>query len=620
MGIIDFDDVSYSYDGKTLALNGLSLQVEEGSFVCVLGGNGSGKSTLARHVDALLVPDAGEVRVLGCNTSDRANLYEVRSNSGLVFQNPDDQIVATIVEDDVAFGPENLGVPSEELPERVKGALAKVGLQGFEKRETFALSGGQKQRVAIAGALAMKPRILVLDEASAMLDPRGRKGLLKLCRQLNEAGITIVLITHFMDEAAEADKVIVLESGKVALEGEPDEVLTQARRLQALALEVPFATSMSLALQDAGVPVETCVEEAALETQLRKMLGTMPEPSASVRIDERLTQVAEDGDPIIALDNVSFSYASKQARKRQGCGSATAEAIDGHGRNGCSGGSDSAKPAWGDEANSLWALKDVSFVLREGDFLGIAGHTGSGKSTLTQLMAGLIYPDAGEVLAHGRNLASKQNMHDVRRSVGLVFQYPEHQLFAPTVFEDVAFGPRNLGLSHEEAEERVRTALQLVHLDPDEVGTKSPFELSGGQQRRVALAGVLAMRPSVLILDEPTAGLDPRAHRLFLNLIAELHESSNAATVLVSHNMDDIAELCNRVLLLNKGNLVADGRPALIFSDEEAIRGIGLGVPHTVHLANALGMGISFQEIPTIGQLAMRIGEEWARGQAGDAR
>lgn len=612
MGIIDFENVSYSYDGKTLALDGLSLQVEEGSFVCVLGGNGSGKSTLARHVDALLVPDAGDVRVLGRLTSDRANLYEIRSNSGLVFQNPDDQIVATVVEDDVAFGPENLGVPSAELPERVKDALAKVGLQGFEKRETFALSGGQKQRVAIAGALAMKPRILVLDEASAMLDPRGRKGLLKLCRQLNEAGITIVLITHFMDEAAEADRVIVLEGGKVALEGGPDEVFTQARRLQELALEVPFATSMSLALQDTGVPVGTYIEGDALEAQLAKMLDATPGESASGERVARTERPSEAASPIITLERVSFSYASKQARKQ-----AARKVASGHG-NGAEAGS--SRPAWGDEADSLWAVQDVSFVLREGDFLGIAGHTGSGKSTLTQLMAGLIHPDAGEVLAHGRSLADKQNLHEARRSVGLVFQYPEHQLFAPTVFEDVAFGPRNLGLSHEEAEGRVRAALKLVHLDADAIGQKSPFELSGGQQRRVALAGVLAMKPSVLILDEPTAGLDPRAHRLFLELIAELHESSNAATVMVSHNMDDIAALCNRVLLLNRGEVVADGEPALIFSDETAIQRIGLGVPHTVHLANALGLMGSFAGIPTIGQLATRIGEEWARTQAGDAR
>lgn len=631
MNAVEFKDVSYSYDGQTLALDGVTLSIAQGSFVCILGGNGSGKSTLARHVDALLLPDAGEVQVVGLDTSDSANLFEVRRSAGLVFQNPDDQIVAAVVEDDVAFGPENIGVPSSELPGRVQEALGRVGLQGFAKRETFALSGGQKQRVAIAGACAMDPRIIVFDEAASMLDPRGRRGLMRLCRELNDAGMTIVLITHFMEEAAGADRVIVLDRGAVAMDGAPDEVLSQARQLQGLDLEAPFAVQMSMALQDAGVLVDVCVEEERLEQQLQRLgmaagagcdgdaggegaaegegpsgegeapsgEGEGPGSEGPVRADcldgrvagEPATAraaeatpscaTAVEGEAIMSLRNVGFSYAGKGA------------------------------------AVGLQALKDVSFSLNEGDFLGIAGHTGSGKSTLVQLMAALLQPTVGEVLARGRNLADKRNTEEIRRAVGMVFQYPEHQLFAPTVFEDVAFGPRNLGLSQEDVAERAREALRLVHLDADEVGGKSPFALSGGQQRRVALAGVLAMRPRVLILDEPTAGLDPCAHGRFLDLIAELHEASNVATVMVSHNMDDLAKLCNRVLLLNRGEVVADGAPATIFSDEEAIRGIGLGVPHTVHLAHVLGLGGCFCGIPTIPELAAQVAERW-QGKAPD--
>ncbi len=625
MNAVEFKNVSYSYDGQTLALDGVTLSIAQGSFVCILGGNGSGKSTLARHVDALLLPDAGEVQVVGLDTSDSANLFEVRRSAGLVFQNPDDQIVAAVVEDDVAFGPENIGVPSSELPGRVQEALGRVGLQGFAKRETFALSGGQKQRVAIAGACAMDPRIIVFDEAASMLDPRGRRGLMRLCRELNDAGMTIVLITHFMEEAAGADRVIVLDRGAVAMDGAPDEVLSQARQLQGLDLEAPFAVQMSMALQDAGVLVDVCVEEERLEQQLQRLgmaagagcdgdaggegaaegegpsgegegpgsEGEGPGSEGPVRancLDGRVAgepataraaeatpscATAVEGEAIMSLRNVGFSYAGKGA------------------------------------AVGLQALKDVSFSLNEGDFLGIAGHTGSGKSTLVQLMAALLQPTVGEVLARGRNLADKRNTEEIRRAVGMVFQYPEHQLFAPTVFEDVAFGPRNLGLSQEDVAERVREALRLVRLDADEVGGKSPFALSGGQQRRVALAGVLAMRPRVLILDEPTAGLDPCAHGRLLDLIAELHEASNVATVMVSHNMDDLAKLCNRVLLLNRGEVVADGAPATIFSDEEAIRGIGLGVPHTVHLAHVLGLGGCFCGIPTIPELAAQVAERW---------
>lgn len=609
-----FDDVSYGYDGRTLALDGVTLAIEPGSFVCVLGGNGSGKSTLARHVDALLLPDAGEVWVDGLRTSEAANLFEVRRSAGLVFQNPDDQIVGAVVEDDVAFGPENLGVPSADLPRRVDAALERVGLQGFDKRETLALSGGQKQRVAIAGALAMHPKILVLDEASAMLDPRGRAGLMRLCRKLHESGMTIVLITHFMEEAAQSDRVVVLDAGAVAMDGTPDEVLVQARRLRELALEVPFATRMSLALQDVGVPVRTCIAEDDLERQLQGLpcmrngacmaavCGTAGDKVAD-RADGRDACAAADSDerltpatqaPVVVFEGVSYSYAPKRMRRQW----AHAKDQDAD---------DAPKAAWGAAAEDPWALRDVSFALREGDFLGIAGHTGSGKSTLLQVMAGLLQPTGGAVFVQGRNLADKHALREVRGSVGLVFQYPERQLFAPTVFEDVAFGPRNLGLSHDEVAERVRASLALVHLDADEVGGKSPFELSGGQQRRVAMAGVLAMRPRVLILDEPTAGLDPRAHGRFLDLIAELHETGNVATVMVSHNMDDLARLCSRVMLLNRGRVVADGVPARIFSDEEAIRRIGLGVPHTAHLAQALGLQACFDGIPTISELAAQV-------------
>ena len=273
MAAIEFENASFTYDGKTRAFDGVNLSVREGEFLCVLGGNGSGKSTLAKHINALLIPDEGTVRILDRITADPANTYFIRSNAGMVFQNPDDQIVASVIENDVAFGPENLGVPTNELRERVTAALAQVGLQGFETRETANLSGGQKQRVAVAGVLAMQPRILVLDEASAMLDPRGRSGLMRVCRELNEAGLTIVLITHFMEEAALADRIVVLDAGHIALEGTPGEVLTQFEVLERLSLEVPFAVRMSNELRKRGIPVDMHVDASQLEAQLAALLS-----------------------------------------------------------------------------------------------------------------------------------------------------------------------------------------------------------------------------------------------------------------------------------------------------------------------------------------------------------
>lgn len=270
--MIEFTHTAFSYDGSTLVLDDIELSIEQGQFVCILGGNGSGKSTLAKHINALLVPDEGTVSVLGRNTADGSATYFIRSNAGMVFQNPDDQLVASLVENDVAFGPENLGVQPEELRERVADALAGVGLQGFDKHETSSLSGGQKQRVAIAGVLAMDPSILILDEATAMLDPRGRNGLLRICRELHEQGMTIVMITHFMDEATTADRVIVLDAGRIACEGTPDEVLVNAAALEGLNLDVPFACELSRLLQDRGVPVGMHVDTPALKEELCQLL------------------------------------------------------------------------------------------------------------------------------------------------------------------------------------------------------------------------------------------------------------------------------------------------------------------------------------------------------------
>lgn len=245
------------------------------------------------------------------------------------------------------------------------------------------------------------------------------------------------------------------------------------------------------------------------------------------------------------------------------------------------------KPLWGNPEGKKWALCNITFTLEDGEFLGIAGHTGSGKSTLIQHMNGLIHPTAGRVLVDGVDIADKKAAAAARSNVGVVFQYPEHQLFAANVYDDVAFGPRNMGLSSDEVDARVRESLAQVALDFDEIHEKSPFELSGGQQRRVAFAGVLAMRPTKLILDEPVAGLDPAARNDFLTLISDLHESG-LTVVMVSHTMDDLARYCDRVLVLKEGSLFALGTPEEVFSHAEELREIGLGVPSAQKLANDL--------------------------------
>lgn len=582
--MIECRGVSFSYDGAVPALDGVDLNIEDGEFFCILGGNGSGKSTFAKHLNALLQPDAGTVRINGMDASDPELVYDIRSTAGMVFQNPDDQLVATLVEDDVAFGPENLGVPSAQIAQRVREALKGVGLVGFERHETHALSGGQKQRVALAGVLAMEPRVLILDEASSMLDPRGRKGLMKACRALHDRGMTIVMITHFMEEAAEADRVAVFRAGRVAMLGTPEEILTRADELAQLNLDMPASCCLGTALRAKGVPVHAQVREVDMVAEIAQAYAdrgedTAGRPSASdSRVLDNVSS-ATDGtavsEPVIEISRLSHSYSlGARERRRWRKRSATA-------------GKSNKQALWGNDPSSPWALRDVSLTVRRGEFLGLAGHTGSGKSTLVQHLNGLIRPQEGFVRALGLDLANKKDAAAVKAKVGVVFQYPERQLFAETVVQDVAFGPHNLGLPQAEVVHRVESSLARVGLDLATVGDKSPFELSGGQQRRVAFAGVLAMEPEVLVLDEPMAGLDPAARRDFLELIDRLHRDG-LTVVMVSHSMDDLANCCDRIVVMNEGAVFAEGTPAQMFAHADELKSIGLGVPAAQRMALAL--------------------------------
>ena len=273
-GKISFDHVSFSYKADAPnVLDDICLDIEAGQFVAILGANGSGKSTLAKHINALLAPTAGRVMVGGRDTHREEDVLAIREAAGMVFQNPDNQAVASIVRDDVAFGPENLGLAPDEIRTRVDEALAVVAMQGHAEEEIANLSGGQKQRIAIAGVLAMRPRILILDEPGAMLDARGRRGITRVAHELNAGGMTVVLITHFMEDALGADHVVVLDAGRIALEGTPDEVFTDAAALRALRLELPFSIRLAEDLRKRGFEVGMGLSEAVLEEELCQLLS-----------------------------------------------------------------------------------------------------------------------------------------------------------------------------------------------------------------------------------------------------------------------------------------------------------------------------------------------------------
>ena len=623
-------DVSYQYTRRnendevieTLsALSALDFSIEEGSFVCILGHNGSGKSTLAKLFNALQLPTEGTILVSGMDSREEKNIFSIRREVGMVFQNPDNQIIASVVEEDVGFGPENIGLPTDEIWQRVNNALSAVHMEAYRLKSPNHLSGGQKQRVAIAGTLAMEPKTIVLDEPTAMLDPSGRKEVLESVLELKrKKGISIILITHYMEEAVDADRILLMDSGKLVMDGSPREVFQNVERLKEYRMDVPIITELAHKLQKKGFPIEkTILKKEELEEELFKLdkegfvlkeelLKTEKEetvPSEEEAEKEKMaTEVLskEEENPLSKGRNIKLERSTSRGEEVVSAQNENAALSDyivevDH------------LSAIFQEGTAMesFALKDLSVKIRRGSLTAVIGHTGSGKSTLVQHLNGLIKAKSGEIFVSfrenpplvktgksflffkgkktviekkGRLSLSEEGFdyRALRFKVGLVFQYPEYQLFEETVLEDVMFGPLNQGKKREDAEVLAKEALASLGIG-EELYAKSPFELSGGQKRKVAIAGVLAMGPELLILDEPTAGLDPAGRDELFEEIAGLRRNYAMTILLVSHSMDDVARYADEVLVLHQGELKIEGTVEEVFSKKEELEAMGLGLP-----------------------------------------
>ena len=590
MEVIKFENVYYSYEKQTVnedelfelrdnfALRGVDFSVREGEFVTILGHNGSGKSTLARLINGLLTPTSGGITVFGMDVKDRNNLFEIRKQVGIVFQNPDNQTVASIVEDDVAFGPENIGLDREEIGERITFALDAVGMQTHRHGTPTRLSGGQKQRIAIAGVLALKPRAMILDESTAMLDPRGRKEVMEVVRKLNrEENITVILITHFPEEALLADRAVVMHQGKIVLEGTPQSVFQKEDVLESYGLVTPRPIRLCRALTRMGLAVPDDMDPTSLAKQIATSLpyaniaDTTSTWGAGMRSPNKWGADTDVGR--VVCSNLSHVYNEKSAFETQ-------------------------------------ALEKVDLEIQPGEFFGIIGHTGSGKSTFLQYLNALLkvptaekkykpkkvkkgtpIPEKTLLKVNGYDLTDKStDFKALRSKVGMVFQYPEYQLFAETVFEDVAFGLKNFrpDATAEEIKNSVREALETVGLSYEEVKRRSPFELSGGQRRRVAIAGVLVTKPEILVLDEPAAGLDPLGKEEIMSLLHKIHNDWCKTIIIVSHDMDEIVENCTRAAVFSEGKVLRLGTPKEVFSNAEELFEKGLDIPFVGKVQNAL--------------------------------
>lgn len=554
--MIKTDDVYYEYithiedDLVVQAVKGVSMSIEQGQFVVILGRNGSGKSTLARLLNGLLTPRKGTVIIDGIDTRNDELIWEVRKNLGLVLQNPDNQIVATTVEEDVAFGPENLGIPPLQIRNKVDESLKMVGMEAYSDYSPHMLSGGQKQRIAIAGILAMEPKCIVLDEATSMLDPHGRKEVMDVLKKLNrEKGITIVLITHHMDEAVEADQVMVMEAGRLTLKGTPEQIFENVEEIRRAGLDVPQITSLAYNLKKSGIKIDKLpLNVQDMKNIIKGLLSrkTSIEPLhlfSTYQEEKNITQ--GESEPIIKVRDLSHVYLPGSTFEQR-------------------------------------ALNDINLTVNKGEILGIIGHTGSGKSTLIQHFNGILKATSGTIEVDGLKAEGKQ-LKELRQKVGLIFQYPEHQLFEETVYKDIIFGLTRQGMSEEEMKARVFHAIEILGISP-ELLEKSPFELSGGQKRRVAIAGVLVMEPKVLVLDEPTAGLDPQGSSEVFKILSNLNKQDKTTIIIISHNMEEIAAFCDRVAVMHKGSLVFCDTTANVFSRYEELKNYSLDIPKITEL------------------------------------
>jgi energy-coupling factor transport system ATP-binding protein len=544
--LIQFDAVTYRHPGaapnEKPALNGVSVSIQPGEWVAIVGANGSGKTTFARHCNALLLPTSGRVLIDGRDTQNRSTHTYIRSRIGMVFQNPEDQIVSSIIEEDCAFGPENLAIPTAEIRQRVERSLKTVEMYDQRERPPHLLSAGQMQRVALAGVLAMQPDCVIFDESTAMLDPRGRLEVLNTMRVLHERGTTVLFITHFMEEAARADRALVFNRGQIVSDSTPGALFADLALLKSCGLEQPSSLQLLSGLHEIDPILAHLPQD--FETSLRQVPrypGALHLPSF---------EAARAASPaVVQVSHLSHTYMAGTPMESK-------------------------------------ALVDVSFEINSGQSHGLAGATGSGKSTLLQHLNGLYRPQSGDVRIGPYSVSDPAlDIKALRRYAGLVFQNPEIYFFKQYVGDEIAYGPRLL-YGHDGLRERVQSAMQLVGLDFETFKDRLTYRLSGGEKRKVALAATLALQPKVLVLDEPTAGLDPASRRNLHDTLRGF-QRDGIEMILSSHSMGDIAELATNLTIMAKGRALRTGNTAELFNDAQLIEEGALGQPAVVRLAAA---------------------------------
>ena len=572
--IIDIEDVSFSYrETREPALNHISLAIGEGDFLGIIGPSGAGKSTLAACLSGAIPHHFGgtlygAVRVAGKDTCE-VTLTDISRIVGSVLQDIDTQMVASVVEDELLFGMENFGVPHDTIEQRLSDALQTVGIADLRDREIATLSGGQKQKVAIAAIMALQPRVLVLDEPTAALDPASSLLVFDTLAKINrEQNVTVVVIEQKVALLSTfCNRVVVLDNGKIALEGTPHEVFSHAEELQRIGVDSPRVAriSNSLARKNICPQASPCLTVDEAETLIKRVAeNTSHNTSRIAAPSPHAPRAATGQKPVVAFEHVDFAYPLGGA-----------------------------------------AVHDLTLEVRPGELIGLVGQNGAGKTTFTKLLTGLLKPDAGSVRVAGADTKTTPTSI-IARSCATLFQNPDRQICKETVEDEIAFGLELHGMESTRAHEKAREAAQRFGLPLDE----APFSLSRGQRQMVALASVLVVEPRVIVLDEPTSGLDYRECMTVMETVKQMAESG-CAVIMVCHDMEVVSDFAERIAVMAEGRILASGPSRDLFAQPELMRAASIEPPQVIELARRLSQSISpaFEGVSEVSDI-VRITEE----------
>jgi len=532
--------------GLKNALDGIDFEMAKGEAVAISGKSGAGKSSLFLCLNRV-IPNfyagdfSGEIEIFSEPVKDRRT-FELARKIGLVLQDFESQLFSTRAELDIAFGPENLGVPRQEIGKRIENALAAVGMENFRNRSPESLSGGEKQRLAIASVLALEPSIILFDEACTDLDPAGREQVRSVIRSLKEQGRTIVIIDHEPEGLASADRVVILENGKVAASGERGQMLSDPGLLQRNGIRPPEMAELFKALDISPVELDPVKAAGVIKQKgLALKSGALSEIRAKDEDQER-----NRGGVLLKVSGLEHVYPNKNQ-----------------------------------------ALSGIDLEVRSGDFLAVIGQNGSGKTTLVKHLNGLLPATKGAVEFQGKEISTKM-VSELGREIGFVFQNPDHQIFSSRVFDETAFAPRNYGFSEADVKARVAKALELVELSGRE--DENPFLMTKGERQRLAIAGVLSAEPKVIILDEPTTGLDYGEQIKMMSLLSELNNSGRTV-IIITHTLWLVARHARRAAVMSRGKKILEGSSREVFSKPEILKQASLVPPEITRFGLELGFG-----------------------------